>query len=53
VVGSVQRLADGRFDVRYKLLDTMKSAPYPALRCQHLKIHAKPHIRLRTIFMKS
>ncbi|WP_423707963.1 Tol-Pal system beta propeller repeat protein TolB [Undibacterium sp. WLX3042] len=26
VVGSVQRLADGRFDVRYKLLDTMKSA---------------------------
>lgn len=26
VVGSVQRLADGRFDVRYKLLDTIKSA---------------------------
>jgi len=25
VVGSVQRLADGRFDVRYKLLDTIKS----------------------------
>src|SRR4051794_12019350 len=23
VVGSVQRLADGRFDVRYKLLDTV------------------------------
>jgi TolB protein len=33
VVGSVQRLADGRFDVRYKLLDTMKSAPYPAFCC--------------------
>ncbi len=26
VVGSVQRLADGRFDVRYKLLDTIKAA---------------------------
>jgi TolB protein len=26
VVGSVQRLADGRFDVRYRLLDTVKSA---------------------------
>lgn len=26
VVGSVQRLADGRFDVRYRLLDTMKSS---------------------------
>lgn len=26
VVGSVQRLADGRFDVRYKLLDTLKSS---------------------------
>jgi TolB protein len=26
VVGSVQRLADGRFDVRYRLLDTIKSA---------------------------
>ncbi len=26
VVGSVQRLADGRFDVRYKLFDTIKSA---------------------------
>ncbi|MDB5728930.1 MAG: tolB [Noviherbaspirillum sp.] len=26
VVGSVQRLADGRFDVRYRLLDTLKSA---------------------------
>lgn len=25
VVGSVQRLADGRFDVRYKLLDTIKA----------------------------
>lgn len=25
VVGSVQRLADGRFDVRYRLLDTVKS----------------------------
>jgi TolB protein len=24
VVGSVQKLADGRFDVRYKLLDTVK-----------------------------
>jgi TolB protein len=27
VVGSVQRLADGRFDIRYRLLDTIKSAP--------------------------
>jgi len=26
-VGSVQRLADGRFDIRYRLLDTVKSAP--------------------------
>ncbi|MFZ6646720.1 Tol-Pal system beta propeller repeat protein TolB [Undibacterium sp. TJN25] len=26
VVGSVQKLADGRFDVRYKLLDTIKSS---------------------------
>jgi TolB protein len=26
VVGSVQRLADGRYDVRYRLLDTLKSA---------------------------
>ncbi|GGC71114.1 Tol-Pal system beta propeller repeat protein TolB [Undibacterium terreum] len=26
VVGSVQKLADGRFDVRYKLLDTVKSS---------------------------
>lgn len=26
VVGSVQRLVDGRFDVRYRLLDTVKSA---------------------------
>jgi TolB protein len=31
VVGSVQRLADGRFDVRYRLLDTIKSAPLSAL----------------------
>ncbi|MEB0136158.1 Tol-Pal system beta propeller repeat protein TolB [Actimicrobium sp. CCC2.4] len=31
VVGSVQRLADGRFDVRYKLLDMIKSAPLSAL----------------------
>jgi TolB protein len=26
VIGSVQRLADGRFDVRYRLLDTVKGA---------------------------
>lgn len=26
VVGSVQRLADGRFDVRYRLLDTIRAA---------------------------
>lgn len=26
VVGSVQRLADGRYDIRYRLLDTVKSA---------------------------
>ncbi len=31
VVGSVQRLADGRFDVRYKLLDTIKSTQLSAL----------------------
>lgn len=31
VVGSVQRLADGRFDVRYKLLDTLKSSQLSAL----------------------
>jgi len=31
VVGSVQRLADGRFDVRYKLLDTIKSAQLSSL----------------------
>lgn len=31
VVGSVQRLADGRFDVRYKLLDTVKSAQLSAM----------------------
>ena len=31
VVGSVQRLADGRFDVRYKLLDTVKTAQLSAL----------------------
>ncbi|HEX2531920.1 MAG TPA: Tol-Pal system beta propeller repeat protein TolB [Burkholderiaceae bacterium] len=31
VVGSVQRLADGRFDVRYKLLDVVKSSGLSAL----------------------
>ncbi|WP_371417389.1 Tol-Pal system beta propeller repeat protein TolB [Noviherbaspirillum sp. UKPF54] len=31
VVGSVQRLADGRFDVRYKLLDTLKSGSLSGL----------------------
>jgi TolB protein len=31
VVGSVQKLADGRFDVRYKLLDTIKSAELSTL----------------------
>jgi TolB protein len=31
VVGSVQRLADGRFDVRYKLLDTVKSSQISTL----------------------
>ncbi|GAA4026009.1 Tol-Pal system beta propeller repeat protein TolB [Actimicrobium antarcticum] len=31
VIGSVQRLADGRYDVRYKLLDTVKSAQLSAL----------------------
>ena len=31
VVGSVQRLADGRFDVRYRLLDTVKSQSLSAL----------------------
>lgn len=31
VVGSVQRLADGRIDVRYKLLDTIKSSQLSAM----------------------
>src|SRR5512133_31402 len=31
VVGSVQRLADGRFDVRYRRLDTVKSSQLSAL----------------------
>ncbi|WP_395825761.1 Tol-Pal system beta propeller repeat protein TolB [Collimonas sp.] len=31
VIGSVQRLADGRFDVRYRLLDTIKSAQLSAM----------------------
>jgi TolB protein len=31
VVGSVQRLADGRFDVRYKLLDTIKTSELSTL----------------------
>lgn len=31
VTGSVQRLADGRFDVRYRLLDIVKAAPLSAL----------------------
>ena len=31
VVGSVQRLADGRLDVRYKLLDTVKASQLSAL----------------------
>lgn len=31
VIGSVQRLADGRIDVRYKLLDTVRSTPLSAL----------------------
>jgi len=31
VVGSVQRLADGRFDVRYRLLDTIKASQLSAL----------------------
>ncbi|QRX81361.1 Tol-Pal system beta propeller repeat protein TolB [Glaciimonas sp. PAMC28666] len=31
VVGSVEKLADGRFDVRYKLLDTVKSAQLSGL----------------------
>jgi TolB protein len=31
VVGSVQQLADGRFDVRYKLYDTIKSAELSTL----------------------
>src|SRR3569623_1276302 len=32
VIGSVQRLADGRFGVRYRLLDTVKAAPLSAFR---------------------
>ncbi len=31
VVGSVQKLADGRFDVRYKLLDTLKMTQISSL----------------------
>jgi TolB protein len=31
VVGSVQRLADGRFDVRYRLVDTIKAAQLSSL----------------------
>jgi len=31
VVGSVQRLADGRFDVRYKLFDTVRASELSAL----------------------
>ncbi|CAN5735201.1 Tol-Pal system beta propeller repeat protein TolB [soil metagenome] len=31
VVGSVQKLSDGRFDVRYKLLDTIKSSTLSGL----------------------
>ena len=31
VLGSVQRLADGRFDVRYRLLDTIRSTQLSAL----------------------
>ncbi len=31
VVGSVQRLADGRFDVRYKLLDTVRTSQVSSL----------------------
>lgn len=31
VVGSVQKLPDGRFEVRYKLLDTVKGAPLSTL----------------------
>ncbi|MGB6055047.1 MAG: Tol-Pal system beta propeller repeat protein TolB [Burkholderiaceae bacterium] len=31
VIGSVQRLADGRFDVRYRLLDTVKASSLSAL----------------------
>ncbi|MGI4847619.1 MAG: Tol-Pal system beta propeller repeat protein TolB [Janthinobacterium lividum] len=31
VVGSVQRLADGRFDVRYKLIDTIKASQLSSL----------------------
>ena len=42
VVGSVQRLADGRFDVRYKLLDTVKTAQLSALAlaAQPATVHA-------------
>ena len=38
VVGSVQRLADGRFDIRYKLSDTVKGAQLSAL-----ALAAQPH----------
>ncbi|MDY7580002.1 Tol-Pal system beta propeller repeat protein TolB [Herbaspirillum sp. RTI4] len=31
VIGSVQQLADGRYDIRYRLLDTLKSAQLSAL----------------------
>ena len=31
VIGSVQKLADGRFDIRYRLLDVIKNTPISAL----------------------
>jgi TolB protein len=43
VVGSVQRLADGRFDVRYRLLDTVRATQLSAL-----SVAAKPQFTRTT-----
>ncbi|MES3020710.1 MAG: Tol-Pal system beta propeller repeat protein TolB [Pseudomonadota bacterium] len=41
VVGSVQRLADGRFDVRYRLLDTIKSGELSRLTVANAAKHTR------------
>jgi TolB protein len=39
VVGTVDALADGRYDVRYKLLDTVKQARCPTWACRDRPVH--------------